>query len=72
MGRLLPRSRRTNLVTSVGVHAAYDAKFDVDADKKKAGRDDVASSVGLEFAARDIMRVAGLRREGRGDGVYGR
>jgi hypothetical protein len=33
----------------VGVHtAAYDASFDVDADKKKAGRDDV-NAVGLEF-----------------------
>ena len=34
--------------SSVGVHTAYDASFDVDADKKKAGRDDV-NAVGLEF-----------------------
>ena len=43
------RGRADQSGRSVGVHtAAYDASFDVDADKKKAGRDDVAS-VGLEF-----------------------
>ena len=43
------RGRADQSGRSVGVHtAAYDASFDVDADKKKAGRDDV-NSVGLEF-----------------------
>jgi asparagine synthase (glutamine-hydrolysing) len=43
------RGRADQSGRSVGVHtAAYDASFDVDADKKKAGRDDV-NAVGLEF-----------------------
>ena len=45
----LSDATRRRLARAAFAHtAAYDASFDVDADKKKAGRDDVAS-VGLEF-----------------------